>query len=897
MKLKNYQRRVLEALRTYFQTVTRFAESDLLGSSAAQAFAVATEETFGRGVSYRDVGEISVEQEDGTPKRLSELRGLPYVCVRVPTGGGKTLIAARTPALAFEHLLRVERGVVLWLVPSKAILEQTLAALKTEGHPYREALVATVGPAKALSVQEALYLSKADAEASTVVIVSTLQSFRVDDTEGRKVYDDNGALLDHFDESAEAALRNAFAGSALDRYDDGTPKHSLANLLRARRPLVIVDEAHNARTTLSFDTLARLHPSCIVEFTATPDHDEQPSNVLVSVSASELKAEEMIRLPLEVSTHADWKRVVEQAVQHRASLEEIAKQEEAATGEYIRPILLLQAQSSSKKTETVDLDVLYAFLTGELNLPSEQVAKGTGSDWELEGVDLMSEECPIRFIITVQKLREGWDCPFAYVLASVNNTATSTAVEQVVGRVLRMPRAKRKQHEALNRAYAFTSSTAFHQTLGTLRDALVASGFERVEANELVRQALPAPRDLGPLGPLFGDAPEWTPTVRVPVPSAPTQPLPEGVTYDASLGLLEVPVDGSGKVKPETAEALTYAFDEGQTRTVVEETLRARTQSPAERGETLAVPRLMIRQGGLYEPFGPVHLRDAPWSLQDKEATLPGYTPSSAEAETGSVDIDAKGQVSAGAGSFLPALYRQLSAFAPRTTWTDTRLILWLDSHLHAPDLTQQDRQGFLQRLLTPLTRERNLTLATLGMDRYKLRGAIRKRISELRAGSLARTYALFEKGEGGALEVAPERAFSYPNESVYSTHYAGPLRFRKHYYRLIGHMNGEETDCAAFLDGRPEVAVLVRNPEQKPGAAFWLPLPNGRRFYPDFVAKLTDGRVLVVEYKGADRYTNDDSRVKRTTGELWAARSEGRCLFTLPNPSRWQAEISNLLG
>jgi type III restriction enzyme len=42
------------------------------------------------------------------------------------------------------------------------------------------------------------------------------------------------------------------------------------------RPLVIIDEAHNARTRLSFDTLARFNPSCIVEFTATPETTHKP---------------------------------------------------------------------------------------------------------------------------------------------------------------------------------------------------------------------------------------------------------------------------------------------------------------------------------------------------------------------------------------------------------------------------------------------------------------------------------------------------------------------------------------------------------------------------------------------------------------------------------------------
>ena len=53
-------------------------------------------------------------------------------------------------------------------------------------------------------------------------------------------------------------------------------------------------------------------------------------------------------------------------------------------------------------------------------------------------------------------------------------------------------------------------------------------------------------------------------------------------------------------------------------------------------------------------------------------------------------------------------------------------------------------------------------------------------------------------------------------------------------------------------------------------------------RFYPDFVAKLNDGRVLVVEYKGGDRVTADDTKKKRNIGEIWAAMSDGKGLFVM---------------
>jgi len=43
------------------------------------------------------------------------------------------------------------------------------------------------------------------------------------------------------------------------------------------RPMIIMDEAHNARTKLTFEVLNRIAPSCIVELTATPDNDPAPA--------------------------------------------------------------------------------------------------------------------------------------------------------------------------------------------------------------------------------------------------------------------------------------------------------------------------------------------------------------------------------------------------------------------------------------------------------------------------------------------------------------------------------------------------------------------------------------------------------------------------------------------
>jgi len=455
LTLKQYQQRALDALRDYLRATNQMGD-------AKMAFVYQTERPY---------------------HTVPKLPGLPYVCLRIPTGGGKTLVACHAVGLAVREFLRADHSLVLWLVPTNIIREQTLAALKDRQHRYRQALDAAFGGrVTVMDLSEALYLQRGVLDGETCIIVSTLAALRVEDTDGRKVYEPNGALMSHFT-GLDAALADT-----LEKRADGGIDYSLCNVLRLRRPVVIMDEAHNARTPLSFDTLARFNPACILEFTATPDQEKSPSNVLHHVSAAELKAEAMIKLPIRLETQENWQETIVRAVEKRAQLVQIAQVERRETGEYLRPIVLLQAQPRRQGQQTITVDVLKEVLQKDFKVGDKEIAIATGDQKELEGVNLFDPACPINFIITVQALREGWDCSFAYVLCSVAEMRSGTAVEQILGRVLRLPRATSKKHEELNRAYAFVASRHFAEAANALADALVENGFERFEARTMVEQ-------------------------------------------------------------------------------------------------------------------------------------------------------------------------------------------------------------------------------------------------------------------------------------------------------------------------------------------------------------------------------------------------------------------------
>ena len=846
-QLKDYQRRCRDELAQYFRRVMECR-------SARLAF----EELTPR--HYRDV---------------KALPGLPYVCVRVPTGGGKTVLAAHSVGITAKELLRQDRCLVLWLAPTTQIVQQTLKALRDKRHPYRQALdEAFAGCVSVMDLAAALGMGRSVLESDTVVIVSTLAAMRVENTDGRKIYEANGQLMACF----EAVSKEQLAALGPANGTDPTAP-SLANLLRLHRPLVIVDEAHNARTHLSFDTLARFNPSCILEFTATPDQDPKgdPSNVLTHVSAAELKADDMIKLPIRLKSRPQWKEAVQEAVARQAELERLAQEEEKASGEYLRPIVLFQAQRNEEGRHNVTYEVLKKSLMADFNIPEEQIAIATGAVNEIEDVPILDRGQPVRFIITVDKLREGWDCPFAYILCSVSNLSSSQAVEQILGRVLRLPYARRKGHEELNHAYAFATSQGFVDAANALTEALVESGFEKFEAQTMVR-AETGEMDLGPL---------FAQEVREPVSAKPAiEALPADlqakVAVEEQAGQVEIVYKGSGMTDAE-ASAMKAVFNKAEDREAVERLCRrsrGEDASPAAMGRKLAVPALAVRLGKQLEFFEDQFL-EAPWSLAACNPALgeAEFAIKTGPAQVVEIDADKNGHIGY---HFIEELERNLSLLDARGPKTGEELALWLDREIEHKDITQMESSLFLRRMIQALLAGRGFSLEQLVAHRFRLRDAARERIAGYRAAAHRQAYQrMLLPDAAEPLEVSPEVCFAFPlNVYPATTWYTGPMRFHKHYYQNVAHMNDEEAECAATIDSVPEVEYWVRNLERD-RFSFWLPTPTDK-FYPDFVALLKDGRYLVVEYKGQHFLDTADTKEKKTIGALWQARSSGKCLFTL---------------
>lgn len=868
MELKEYQQASLDAFRTFLRRVPN--------DGANVAFYKSTN------LPYRDAPLIAL--------------GTPYVCLRVPTGGGKTIMAAHSVGIAAQTYLQAPNPMVLWLVPSNPILEQTLSTLRNEDHPYRAALAKDFGRnVSVLSKAEALSMSRADAEGGACIIVATIQTFRVDDTEGRKVYDDSGHLMDHF---------SGLSDEQIERLEkvEGTarPIASLANLLKLHRPMVIVDEAHNARTSLSFDTLARFDPSLILELTATPETDHNPSreqyasNILHSVSAAELKAEAMIKLPIRLTTDNDWRKTIGGSLDCRAALEEAANAEKHdGTKEYIRPIILFQAQSASSTDKSrLTWEVIENYLLEDKRIPKNQIAVHTGARKDLDGVDIKRCDCPIRYIITVQKLKEGWDCPFAYVLCSVAEQVSQTAIEQILGRVLRMPRAQRKQRDALNRAYAFVAAKSFDEAAKKLRDGLVeGAGFNRLEADQII-----APQtsigfaeerdDYEFESEAFDGEEEAGESLEEIVEQLPAA-LKSRVRFDAETKTIGF----RGAMSRENRNALQLAMASVPKADRVIDRLYAKsnnfqTSAASEDDKPpFIVPLLGIRKQGELQLFSQEHFLDLPWRLDqcDASAIVDEFRLID-ESEHGEIDVSEKGRVQI---DFVKRMQGELSTVVQEPSWTLPRLVNWIDSGIVHKDVTKPSAVIFITNALQALIAS-GMELDVLARNKFDLRKALVKVIKSYRESRETENYNALFAADAESFSVSSDLSMIFDEETyAFNQPYRGRVTFKQHYTRLIGDLkaDGEEFDCAVHLDRMDEVRYWIRNVERKK-TSFWLQLPHGK-FYPDFVAMLKDGRTLVVEYKGEFLYEGEAD--KRTIGAAWAEASDGRCLFCMPTDRQFE--------
>ena len=166
MVLKEYQKRTLATVREFLERLVEWR------GKAAAALEVDPELDFDWA---RKAWEKSIPARTYHPCRNGLGEPLPSFCLKIPTGGGKTLLATKVVDLVNTHYRKRQTGLVLWIVPTTQIYNQTLKALKDRDHPYRQQLdMASAG--RTLTLEKTSGFSPRDVQENLCVLLLMLPS-------------------------------------------------------------------------------------------------------------------------------------------------------------------------------------------------------------------------------------------------------------------------------------------------------------------------------------------------------------------------------------------------------------------------------------------------------------------------------------------------------------------------------------------------------------------------------------------------------------------------------------------------------------------------------------------------------------------------------------------------
>ena len=466
MELKEYQTRALEAFSRWLAALDEARHASTAGTEALRQAGVEVpadlrnypKTAWGKLAQAGGVAAGAAHYADRTADAGFPI---PHACFKVPTGGGKTLLAAA----ALERLNR-PAGLTLWITPTRAIYQQTRTALHDREHPYRQMLERASGGRVKMLEKDDPFTAGDVAHYLCVMLLMLPAANRQKGREFLRMFRDSGRYPTLFPDSddllGDGRLLHDFPD--LERTSERGPvKHSLFNVFKMLRPVVVLDEAHKAygkpAAAQEFvRSINRLDPSLVIELSATPNRSV--SNLLVDVSGVDLKQEEMIKLPVRVEsfTNAEWQHVLGEAAEELDRLQAEAESLQMSEGRYLRPIAVVRVERTGKAQR--DGDRIHAedvrdYLTRNLGVPAAAVRVKSAENDEIGKEDLLSYYSPVRWIITRAALMEGWDCSFAYLLVMLDTTRAQRALTQLVGRVMRQPHARRTGRERLDRCAVY----------------------------------------------------------------------------------------------------------------------------------------------------------------------------------------------------------------------------------------------------------------------------------------------------------------------------------------------------------------------------------------------------------------------------------------------------------
>jgi type III restriction enzyme len=689
------------------------------------------------------------------------------------------------------------------------------------------------------------------------IIVMSFSSLRSRKIEDRKVYQENGQLA-------------SFASQYKDKSHllEDTDETALINVIRSLNPVLVVDESHNAESDLSVEMLNALNPSFVLDLTATPKDN---SNIVSLVPAIELKKEHMVKLPVIVYNHHDKTEVINSSLHLQRKLELLSIELEKNGGKYIRPIVLFQAQPKTAEDNTTFEKLKEQLLS--VGIPEEQIKIKTANKDEIKGIDLLSKDCPVRYIITINALKEGWDCPFAYVLASLADKSSAVDVEQILGRVLRQPYVMKHSAPLLNVSYVLTASAKFNDTLQNIVKGLQASGFSERDYRE--KDAMPEEEKKQ-----VADKP----LENFLFPEQKDENIDEDeiettrISFTAEINTesnVDIPIVNEIGVMAEEQNKAMEAIIEKQNQQPVDENIFQEMGEKVKRYKVIdahKVGALAITFPQFFLEVKPNDFFETNKVLLNQDSLLSGFKLSN---EDSKIDFE----------QITSDLYKvdieetKKDQYAARFTKIEDQVVKdpVVEYILAKPKegqikdiahqivqlvgdmypIADQEIRLYAERILNSLNPEQ---LQDILVRKWSYSDKIKAKIRQH-----ADTYAEGKFNDFikiGKIVTEPTWKFS---EMIVP----GPLgaAIGKSLYEREGSMNNFETTIITDISSLPNVSYWHRNLGRSKGFAI-----NGYKsnHYPDFIIVTNSGNIVLIETKGDDR-DNSDSAAKCRLGNKWA--------------------------
>ena len=850
MELKPFQKRVIEDL-TFF--LKRRAKTN-----AATAYKDVWKERYNVDISDP---RFSFDPYESKP-------GIPFsACIKVPTGGGKTFVGINAIKPILEYVPSEAPRAVVWLVPSDTILTQTLDRFKNTEEAYHQKFRQLFGNVAFYGKEELLSgtgFNWAAVKNQVSVCVLSYDSFKSNKKDGLRATRENSQLQE---------ISRLSEATGAGRKVEGVDDTALLQVLNNLNPAVVVDESHHAKTPLSWEMLCNFNPRFVLELTATP---KKGSNIISCANALELKKEHLIKLPVILYNLPSSAELLATAVSLRQQLLRLAENTPTQQ-KRVKPIVLFQAQPKiGAESETTDKlkDKLKS-----LGIPEDEIAIQTAKTKDLEKVDLSDPNEKVNYVITVNALKEGWDCPNAYILASVANKNSKVDVEQILGRVLRQPNAVEHPAPALNLAYVLTSSNDFQSTIQGVINGLTKAGFSRNDYHA---------EDLTKSEPSVPPADVNQPTKQTEIELKTKVPSPEESSdeskktdEDGSEDALNVTLEEFKAAGGKSSDIATKAIQDGAAaQKAIKKTIE--TQGDDTAGLTaevcdnmksyyvrkefeadvrdLTLPTIGVKEfGGLFgdtvEPLSEAHLMKG-FVLANKDASI---TLDQSQLELVAIDATEEGTASWKGES----QNRQLQALLKSNLTLEAKREEAVRLVIKACDQTfdcisTTDLREYVKRVVS-------------GLDSWQLQYLLDDHVPVFITLLRRKITGLTKQYRQEQFDMMSRTRQLVPIETYKMPEYFEGIDWNENAAKSLYYGeepgNSLEQELVRNLTGIDNVVWWHRNPYGK--KCFYINGPV-KNHYPDFIVRVRSGKIIMIETKGDQLGGFSDTLYKQRVGEVW---------------------------